>query len=79
MFSSSDKFKDMMVDKYTMAQVLKYMGSYFMKTEDGVSPFEVGVQEIGKKISNGLKGIGDKWKKSIQDKIENKPKTVDNT
>jgi len=78
-FYSSNKFRDMMVDKYTAAQLFKYMGSYFMKTEEGVSPFEIGMQELGKKLGEGIKGIGDKWKKSLQDKMAPKPKENDNS
>ena len=64
-----------MVDKYTITQVLNYISAYFTKTEGGTSPFELGVQVVGKKITDGIKKVTDKWQDSIDKML--KPKTDD--
>ena len=63
-FKFSKHFKEFMVDKYTINQVLKYIGAYFQKSDGSPSLFEIGVQEFGKKIDESIKNLGDKWKKS---------------
>jgi len=71
-FKSSQRFKDFMVDKFTIKQVLKYIGGFFTKTEEGITPFEVGAQVVGKKIREELKNLGTKWQDSIQKMKKNK-------
>jgi len=74
-FKASRRFKEFMVDKYTISQVLNYISAYFTKTEGGTSPFELGVQVVGKKITNGIKKVTEKWQDSIDKML--KPKTDD--
>jgi len=74
-FKASKRFKEFMVDKYTITQVLNYISAYFTKTEGGTSPFELGVQVVGKKITDGIKKVTDKWQDSIDKML--KPKTDD--
>ena len=71
-FKSSKRFKEFMVDKFTISQVIKYIGGFFTKPEDGQSPFEVSVQEMGKKIGEQMKKLGGKWQESIKKLIEGK-------
>ena len=60
-----------MVDKFTLQQVLRYIGGFFTATDDGVTPFQVGVEAVGKRIREEIKNIGDKWQNMLKDK--NKP------
>ncbi len=71
-FKSSQRFKEFMVDKFTVRQVLKYIGGFFTKTEEDMTPFEVGTQMVGKKIREELKNLGAKWQDSIQKMMKNK-------
>ena len=73
LYRSSLKFKGLMEDKYTLAQVFKYIGHYFKRGENGVSPLEYGVQVLGKKVGDGIKNIGEKWVGALKEKIEPKP------
>jgi len=70
-FKSSKRFKGFMVDKFTLQQVLRYIGGFFTATEDGVTPLQVGVEAVGKRIRDEIKNIGDKWQTMLKDK--NKP------
>lgn len=70
-FKSSKRFKGFMVDKFTLQQVLRYIGGFFTATEDGVTPFEVSAQAVGKRIREEIKNLGDKWQNMLKDK--NKP------
>ena len=70
-FKTSKRFKGFMVDKFTLQQVLRYIGGFFTAKEDGVTPFEVGVQAVGKRIRDEIKNMGDKWQSMLKDK--NKP------
>ncbi len=65
-FKLSKRFKEFMTDKYTIKQVLKYIGALFKKPEEGASPFELGVQAMGKKLGENVKKLGDKWQESIR-------------
>jgi len=65
-FKFSGKFKEFMEDKYTIAQVFKYIGGYFQKPDGTSSIVDIGLQELGKKIDSGIKTIGDKWQKSVE-------------
>ena len=67
-FKTSKRFKGFMVDKFTLQQVLRYISGFFTATEDGVTPFEVGVQAVGKRIRDEIKNIGDKWQNMLKDK-----------
>ena len=67
-FKTSKRFKGFMVDKFTLQQVLRYISGFFAATEDGVTPFEVGVQAVGKRIRDEIKNIGDKWQNMLKDK-----------
>ena len=71
-FKSSKRFKEFMVDKHTVKQAFKYIGGFFTKPEDGVSPFELGLLGMGKSIGDKIKGWGDKWQDSIKKLIEGK-------
>ncbi|MGQ4876032.1 MAG: hypothetical protein ACP6IY_18355 [Promethearchaeia archaeon] len=77
-FNNSRKFRDFVSDKYTFSQVLKYIGFYFKKTEDNISPFEYGLQKLGEKIEEGVKNIGKKWKDAFKLK-ENRNNDDNNT
>jgi len=70
-FKTSKRFKGFMVDKFTLQQVLRYIGGFFTETEEGETPFEVGVQAVGKRIRDEIKNLGDKWQNMLKDK--NKP------
>ena len=76
-FKTSKKFREFMVDKFTLAQVLKYIGSLFKRPENGPSPFELGIQAMGKKLGEGMKKLGDKWQESIR-KIVNGKEEIEN-
>jgi len=65
-FKLSKRFKEFMIDKYTIKQVVKYIGGLFKKPEEGQSPFELGVQAMGKKLGENVKKLGDKWQESIR-------------
>lgn len=64
-FKSSSRFKDFMVDKFTIKQVFRYIGGFFMKPEGGESPFEIGVKMVSKKIGENVKSWRNKWRDSI--------------
>ena len=66
-----------MVDKFTFAHALKYIGFYFKKADTGLSPVEFGMQMLGEKIGDGIKNISEKWKKSAKAKLEEKFKKQD--
>jgi hypothetical protein len=71
-----------MIDKYTLAQVWKYVGFYFQKQEGGISPIEFGLQQVGKKLGEGIKNLGDKWRQAIDEKKsppKDKPNPYKNT
>ena len=76
-FKSSKRFKEFMVDKFTISQVIKYIGGFFTKPEIGQSPFEVSVQEMGKKIGEQMKKLGGKWQDSIQKMLKGKNEKSD--
>ncbi len=83
-FYSSDRFRDLMVDKYTVKQVFKYIGSFFQRPEDGSpSPLELGVQYVGEKIGETIKNMGEKWQKALKEStskfFKEKDKRLDNT
>jgi hypothetical protein len=66
-FKSSSRFKEFMVDKFTIKQVFRYIGGFFMKPENGgESPFEIGVKMVGKKIGENVKNWRNKWQDSIE-------------
>jgi len=65
-FKSSSRFKEFMVDKFTVKQVFRYIGGFFVKPEGGESPFEIGVKMVGKKISENVKSWRNKWQESIE-------------
>ncbi len=68
-FYSSDKFRDLMVDKYTVKQVFKYIGAFFQRPEDGtLSPLELGVQFVADKVGETIKNVGEKWQKAFKEK-----------
>ncbi len=57
-----------MVDKYTIKQVFKYIGSVFQRPEDGSpSPLELGVQFVGEKIGETIKNVSEKWQKALKE------------
>ncbi len=64
-FKSSSRFKEFMVDKFTVKQVFRYIGGFFMKPEGGESPFEIGVKMVSKKIGDNVKSWTNKWRDSI--------------
>ena len=81
-FHRSKKFQELMIDKYTLAQVWKYVGFYFQRQEGGVSPIEFGLQQVGKKLGEGIKNLGDKWRQAIDEKRlppKDKPNPYKNT
>lgn len=66
-FKSSSRFKEFMVDKFTIKQVFRYIGGFFMKPEEGgESPFEIGVKMVSKKIGENVKSWRTKWQESIE-------------
>jgi hypothetical protein len=65
-FKSSSRFKEFMEDKFTISQVFKYIGGFFMRPEGGESPFELGVKMVSKKIGDGVKNWSNKWRESIE-------------
>ncbi|MHA1489749.1 MAG: hypothetical protein ACTSRI_08840 [Promethearchaeota archaeon] len=65
-FKLSKRANKFMVEKYTIKQVLKYMGGFFKKTEGGSSVVELGIQSLGKKIDSRIKDLGNKWQKSVK-------------
>ena len=69
-FKTSKRFKGFMVDKFTLQQVLRYIGGFFTATEEGVTPFEVGVQAVRKRIRDEIKNLGDKWQNKLKGKNE---------
>lgn len=69
-FKTSKRFREFMVDKFTLTQVLKYIGSLFKRPENGPSPLELGIQAMGKKLGDGIKKLGDKWQKIVNGKYE---------
>ncbi|MFX0186463.1 MAG: hypothetical protein ACFE8A_01875 [Candidatus Hodarchaeota archaeon] len=71
-FKSSNRFKEFMVDKYTLKQVFKYIGAFFTRPEAEPSPFELGMLAMGKKIGDKIKSWGNKWQESIKKIIEGK-------
>ena len=71
-FKMSKRFREFMVDKYTLTQVFKYIGSLFKRPENGPSPFELGIQAMGKKLGDGIKKLGDKWQESIRKIVNGK-------
>ena len=77
-FYTSNRFKELMVDKFTLNQAMKYIGFYFRKTDEtGLSPIEFGMQMIGEKIGEGIKNLSEKWKSSAKKKLEQKLKKQD--
>jgi len=64
-YKSSSRFKDFMVDKFTIKQVFRYIGGFFMKPKGGESPFEIGVKMVSKKIGENVKSWRNKWRDSI--------------
>lgn len=76
-FKSSKRFKEFMIDKYTVTQAFKYIGAFFTRPEGSVSPFELGVLTMGKSIGDKIKGWGDKWQESIKKLIEGKDNDKD--
>jgi len=78
-FNSSNQFKEFMIDKYTINQTLKFIGGYFKKSKDALSPFEYKMQELSKKIGENIKNWEDKLQKSIQKKMEDKFKIKEKT
>ncbi|MFX1442997.1 MAG: hypothetical protein ACFFHV_06245 [Promethearchaeota archaeon] len=69
-FKSSSRFKEFMVDKFTVKQVFRYIGGFFMKPEGGESPFEIGVKMVGKKIGENVKSWRNKWRESIENLLK---------
>lgn len=68
-FYFSDKFRELMVDKYTIKQVFKYIGGFFQRPEEGgPSPLELGLQFMGEKIGESIKNVGEKWQKALKNK-----------
>jgi len=65
-FKSSPRFKEFMVDKFTIKQVFRYIGGFFIKPEGGESPFEIGVKMVSKKFSDNVKSWRNKWRDSIE-------------
>ena len=65
-FKSSSRFKGFMVDKFTIKQVFRYIGGFFMKPEGGESPFEIGVKMVSKKLGENVKNWRNKWRDSIE-------------
>ena len=76
-FKVSKRFKKFMIDKYTIKQVLTYIGGFFKRPEDSLSPFELGVQAMGKKIEESIKKLGDKWQDSIRKIVNGKDESED--
>ena len=76
-FKTSKRFREFMVDKFTLTQVLKYIGGLFKKPENGQSPLELGIQTMGKKIGEGIKKLGDKWQDSIRKIVNGKDEIED--
>jgi len=76
-FKMSKRFKEFMVDKFTLTQVIKYIGSLFKRPENGPSPFELGIQAMGKKLGEGVKKLGDKWQESIRKIVNGKDEIED--
>lgn len=64
LFHSSKRFQLFMTDKFTPKQVFKYFFGYFQRPEDGLSPIEYKIQDLGKKMGENLK--------SWQEKVKNK-------
>ncbi|TFF98359.1 MAG: hypothetical protein EU540_08020 [Promethearchaeota archaeon] len=77
MFKTSKRFREFMVDKYTLTQVLNYIGSLFKRPENGPSPLELGIQAMGKKLGDGIKKLGDKWQESIRKFVNGKDEIED--
>ena len=71
-FKTSKRFREFMVDKYTVKQAFRYVGAFFTKPGDGLSPFEIGLHGMGKTIGDKIKSWGDKWQESIKKFIEGK-------
>ncbi len=65
-FKSSTRFKEFMVDKFTIKQVFRYIGGFFIKPEGGESPFEIGVKMVSKKFGDNVKSWRNKWRDSIE-------------
>ncbi|TFG27910.1 MAG: hypothetical protein EU532_06420 [Promethearchaeota archaeon] len=65
-FKASSRFREFMVDKFTIRQVFKYIGAFFTRPEEGESPFEVGVKMVSQKIGEGVKNWNNKWRASIE-------------
>ncbi|MFX0072629.1 MAG: hypothetical protein ACFFAO_16215, partial [Candidatus Hermodarchaeota archaeon] len=64
-FKSSSRFKEFMVDKFTIKQVFRFISGYFTRPEEGESPFEMGVKLVKNKIDDSIKDWKNKWKNSI--------------
>ncbi|MBD3253993.1 MAG: hypothetical protein GF383_02820 [Candidatus Lokiarchaeota archaeon] len=65
-FRFSKRFKEFMLDKYTLKQVIRYIGGFFSKQEEGITPFEYGVKAVKDKIGENVKKWSNKWQKSIK-------------
>lgn len=65
-FKSSSRFKGFMVDKFTIKQVFRYIGGFFMKPEGGESPFEIGVKMVSKKLGENVKNWRNKWRDTVE-------------
>ena len=76
-FKTSKRFREFMVDKFTLTQVLKYIGNLFKRPENGPSPLELGIQAMGKKLGDGIKKLGDKWQESIRKIVNGKDEIED--
>ncbi|MFX1257473.1 MAG: hypothetical protein ACFFAN_06425 [Promethearchaeota archaeon] len=76
-FKTSKRFKNFMIDKFTIKQVIKYIGGYFKRPEEVRSSFESGIQSMGKKVGEQIKKWSDKWQDSIQKAIKNKKENGD--
>jgi len=64
-FKSSSRFKEFMVDKFTVKQVFRYIGGFFIRPEGGESPFEIGMKMVSKKLGDNVKSWRNKWRESI--------------
>ncbi|MHA1724694.1 MAG: hypothetical protein ACTSXH_07605, partial [Promethearchaeota archaeon] len=69
-YLSSERTRDLLVDKYTISQAFKYIGALFKKEEGEPCLAEIALTEFGKKIDAGIKTIGDKWKNSLDKLIK---------
>ncbi len=71
-FFASNRVRDLLTDKYTFQQVLKYIGAFFTRENGEPSIAEMRLMEVGKKLDSGIKTLGNKLKTSL-DKYKKQP------